>query len=59
MSANGHTPRIYALDRLGTLGPNDNPADVVVVLVDFLRSIGEATVAASAHRALERTESGE
>ena len=59
MSANGHPPRIYALDLLGALGPNDNPADVVVVLVDFLRNIGEATVAASAHRALERTESGE
>lgn len=47
-------PRIYALDQLAQIGPGGSEEDIVEELIQFLNSIGEATVAMSAHRALER-----
>jgi len=47
-------PRSYALDQLGKIGPTGNEEDIIAELIQFLNSIGEATVAMSAHRALER-----
>ena len=47
-------PRIYALDRLGQIGPEDSEGDVASELILFLSTIGEATVANAARRALER-----
>lgn len=59
MSAHGEThPRLYALDLLGRLGPEDFADDVVDALIFFLGAIEEATVAAAARRALERIYEG-
>lgn len=51
-------PRLYALNLLGRLGPEDSADDVADTLIFFLGAIEEATVAAAARRALERIYEG-
>ena len=59
MSAHTETHlRLYALDLLGRLGPEDSADDVADTLIFFLGAIEEATVAAAARRALERIYEG-
>ena len=59
MSARMEThPRLYALNLLDQLGPEDSADDVADALIFFLGAIEEVTVAAAARRALERIYEG-
>jgi len=47
-------PRNLAIDQLLLLEPTDDPADIVVILTEFLSKIEEPAVARAAAVALER-----
>lgn len=47
-------PRQITCDRLRMLGPGDDTADIVAVLIEFLRQIEDPVVAREAGKALER-----